>query len=335
MSSGRHSGTGALLDDLFEAWIVELRRKGRSPNTIDGYQRVYDRNIRPTLGIKPVTKVTTMTLTDLYGAHQVRGLAPRSVYQVHACRSSMFTQACRWAWRDSNPVQWAEPPSLPNVTPVVPTPEEVRALITAAELSRRPEYARAILLADDHRCAPSGAVRVAAWTRSRPRARPAARDGIGGAAEARADPGDPDEEPARRTIAVDELTVMIIRAQLAHTEEHAAFAGVALDSDAYLFSDAADGTVPWKPDSVSQFFGRLRDRARLAHLSFHQLRKFMETYGQEMGYSVTEVALRAGHNPSVAARHYSGKVAETDHELARAIASLLVRGEPEPTAERE
>jgi hypothetical protein len=33
-----------------------------------------------------------------------------------------------------------------------------------------------------------------------------------------------------RTIAVDELTVMIIRAQLAHMEEHAAFAGVALDS---------------------------------------------------------------------------------------------------------
>jgi integrase len=110
--------------------------------------------------------------------------------------------------------------------------------------------------------------------------------------------------------------------------------GFILDSDAYLFSDAADGTVPWKPDSVSQFFGRLRDRAGLAHLSFHQLRKFMETYGQEMGYSVTQVALRAGHNPSVAARHYSGKVAETDRELARAIASLLVRGKSEPTAGR-
>ncbi len=41
-------------------------------------------------------------LTDLYGAHQRRGLSARSVYQNHACLTSMFTQACRWGWRDSN-----------------------------------------------------------------------------------------------------------------------------------------------------------------------------------------------------------------------------------------
>jgi hypothetical protein len=30
--------------------IVELRRKGRSTNTIDGYEQVYRRDIQPTLG---------------------------------------------------------------------------------------------------------------------------------------------------------------------------------------------------------------------------------------------------------------------------------------------
>jgi integrase len=230
VSKGRHSGTGALLDDLFEAWIVELRRKGRSPNTIDGYQRVYDRNVRPTLGTKPVTKVTTKTLTDLYGAHQARGLAPRSVYQIHACLSSMFTQACRWGWRDSNPAQWAEPPSLPNVTPVVPTPEEVRALITAAELSRRPEYARAILLA-----ATTGVRRAELCALRRGRDLDLERGRLHVTASVVQLKDVPIQEiPTKnrrvRTIAVDELTVMIIRAQLAHMEEHAAFAGVALDS---------------------------------------------------------------------------------------------------------
>ena len=97
-----------------------------------------------------------------------------------------------------------------------------------------------------------------------------------------------------------------------------------LVEDAYVFSDAVDGSVPWKPSSVSQYFKRLRDRADLGHLNLHSLRKFMETYGQEMGYSMTQVALRAGHNPAVAARYYSGKVAETDRELAQAVASLLV-----------
>jgi hypothetical protein len=81
------------------------RRKDRSPNTISGYERVYRHDIQPTLATMPVTKVVTKTLTDLYGAHQRRGLSARSVYQIHACLSSMFTQACRWGWRDTNRAQ--------------------------------------------------------------------------------------------------------------------------------------------------------------------------------------------------------------------------------------
>ncbi len=152
VGKGRHTGSRATLNDLFGEWIIELRRKGRSPNTVHGYELVYERNIKPTLGAMLVTKVTTKTLTDLYltdlyGAHQKRGLAARSVYQVHACLSSMLTQACRWGWRDSNPAQWADPTSIPNTEPTVPTPEEVRVLIDEAERSKRPEMARAILVA--------------------------------------------------------------------------------------------------------------------------------------------------------------------------------------------
>jgi integrase len=72
VTKGHHSGTRATLDDLFEAWIIEPRRKGRSPHTLHGYERVYERNIRPTLGKVEVSKITTKRLTDLYGAHQAR-----------------------------------------------------------------------------------------------------------------------------------------------------------------------------------------------------------------------------------------------------------------------
>ena len=107
VTKGRHAGTRATMDELFDAWVLELKRKGRSPNTIHGYTSVYGRCIRPTLGRTEVAKVKMKMLTDLYGAHQERGLSPRSVYQIHACLSSMFTQACRWGWRESNPAQWA------------------------------------------------------------------------------------------------------------------------------------------------------------------------------------------------------------------------------------
>ena len=102
------------------------------------------------------------------------------------------------------------------------------------------------------------------------------------------------------------------------------FAQVELVENPYVFTDVADGSVPWKPDAVSRYFGRPRARIGLDHLDFHDLRKFMATYGQEMGYSVTQVAMRAGHDPSIAAKHCSGRVNETDRALAAAVASLIV-----------
>ena len=127
-------------------WNWNSIRKGRSPNTITGYRQTYTRNIRPTLGGVAVSKITTKMLTDLYGEHQRRGLKPRTVYQIHATVSSMLTQACRWGWRDSNPAQWAEPPARDNHAPVVPTPEEVMALLDAARRSRSPDKGRAMFV---------------------------------------------------------------------------------------------------------------------------------------------------------------------------------------------
>jgi integrase len=323
VSKGRHTGSRATLDDLFAEWIIELRRKGRSPNTVYGYELVYRRNIQPTLGTTQVTKVTMKMLTDLYGAHQQRGLSARSVYQIHACLSSMFTQACRWGWRDSNPAQWAEPPSIPNVEPVVPTPEEVRALIDEAERGKRPEMARAILVA-----ATTGLRRAELCALRRWRDVDLERGLLRVSASIANLAGQPLAEiPTKnrrvRTLALDDLTVAILRAQIAEVEARAELVRAELIDDPYVFTDVADGSEPWKPDTVSQYFGRMRKRVGLDHLDFHDLRKFMETYGQEMGYSVTQVAMRAGHDPSIAAKHYSGRVSETDRALAKAVASLI------------
>ena len=74
-----------------------------------------------------------------------------------------------------------------------------------------------------------------------------------------------------------------------------------LAADPYIFTDVVDGSEPWSPDAVSQYFDRMRKRVDLDHVKFHHLRKFMETYGQEAGFSVAQVAMRAGHDPSIAA----------------------------------
>jgi len=330
VGKGRHTGTAATLDDLFADWVVELRRKGRSPNTIRGYEQVYRHDISARLGAKPVRKITTKMLTDLYGAHQDRGLSPRSVYQIHACLSSMFTQACRWGWRDSNPAQWADPPSIPDTTPVVPDPEQVRMLVEAAKKSRRPEYARAVFIT-----ATTG-VRRAELCALRRRRDVDWERGVMTVtwsilALARQPLREiPTKNRRARPVALDQATLAALREQVEFLRDRAAQAGVELAEDAYLFSDAADGSVPWKPDAITRYFDRLRRRAGLPEVDFHHLRKFMETYGQNLGFSAVQVALRAGHDPSVAAKHYTGSVASADRALAKAVAALLI--EP-PTEE--
>ena len=235
----------------------------------------------------------------------------------------MFTQACRWGWRDSNPARWAGPPAIPNTAPVVPTPEEVRALIDAAEQSKRPEYARAILVAATTglRRAELCGLRVRDLDLER-----ALLDVVSTSVavlKGRVVKEIPTKNRRIRTIAIDDLTSAILRAQVDMMRARASFGQVAVVADAFVFTDAPDGSEPWKPDAVSRFFARLRKRIELDHLDFHYLRKFIETYGQEMGYSVTQVAMRAGHDPAIAAKHYSERVSETDRALATAVASLL------------
>ncbi len=238
----------------------------------------------------------------------------------------MFTQSCRWGWRDSNPAQWAEPPSIPNDAPIVPTPEEVMTLIEGARASRRPDKARAMFVS-----ATTGRRRAEICALRRDRDIDWERGTMTVSCSILDPKGKPlDEIPTKnrrtRPLALDEPTLAMLREQLESIEKRAVDGGVALAADPYLFTDAPDGSVPWRPHSISQYFTRLRDRVGLGHLVFHSLRKFMETYAQDLGFSTSQVAMRAGHDPSVMAKHYTGRIEEADRALASAVAALLKPG---------
>lgn len=319
---GRHVGTTATMDELCEEWLRELERKDRSPRTIDEYRRRYRHDIQPTLGTVRVSKVTTKMLTDLYGEHQRRGIAPASVHKIHATVSSMMSQACRWGWRTSNPAEWADPPPIVHEVPVVPTPVEVLRLIEEAGRSRRPEHAEVIYFA-----ATTGARRgeICGLRLSR------VDWEVGTVLIDRAivkQAGRKVERPTKnrrsRLVAVDERVLAFLRAQLSEAEERAVVVGTELVGDPYLLSCSVRGDEPWDPDTITQYFARVRDRLGLAHIEFKGLRRFMDTYGQELGFSMAQVAMRAGHDPAVAGKHYTGRVSEADRELASALGNLLM-----------
>jgi len=144
---------------------------------------------------------------------------------------------------------------------VVPTPDDVRKLIDAAEQSKRPEYARAILVA-----ATTGIRRAELCAVRRRRDVDWERGLLSITASIVVLKDVPLQEiPTKnrrgRTIALDDLTMSMLRAQVEMLERRAAMARVELAPDAYVFSDDIEGVVPWKPDAVSQYFGRLRRRA--------------------------------------------------------------------------
>ncbi len=96
-----------------------------------------------------------------------------------------------------------------------------------------------------------------------------------------------------RALALGPKTVQLVSAQREMMAARAQACGTSLAPTAFVFPDAADGDKPWRPDAVTQYFGRLRGRAGVrSEVQFKHLRKFMETYGQDLGFSLAQVALR-------------------------------------------
>ena len=91
------------MDALFDAWLADLRRKGRSPNYITGARRKIDRNLRPVMGAQPARDVTVSFLDEVLAGLGVvdRPGGPLSVATVRQHKhilSSVFS----YAWNASS-----------------------------------------------------------------------------------------------------------------------------------------------------------------------------------------------------------------------------------------
>ena len=139
---------GATVDQLYAEWVVELQSKGRSPNTIYGYELVYRRTSGPTLGRVAGDEGQHEDAHGPLLRSPSARLAARSVHQIHACLSSMFTQAMPMG------VARHEPDSAGRAAVAAERcPRRADARRGPVRSSRRPssrarpEYARAILVA--------------------------------------------------------------------------------------------------------------------------------------------------------------------------------------------
>ena len=115
-------------------WLDEVVRHSVRPNTLRSYRHLTRLYILPELGATPLPRLQAADVQRLYGRLLDRGLAPKTVRNVHACLRRALQQAVEWNLTARNVATLAVAPRVGREEVVALTPDQVRQLqVTARE----------------------------------------------------------------------------------------------------------------------------------------------------------------------------------------------------------
>lgn len=127
-----------------------------------------------------------------------------------------------------------------------------------------------------------------------------------------------------RRVSLDEGTVAALVEHRDRLEKIAAACGVALAEDPFVFTEAVDASMPWRPDSTTRAFRTLCARAGVEGVRFHDLRHYVATRLLAAGVDVRTVAGRLGHwNPATMLNVYAHFVPEADQQAAEVLGRMF------------
>ena len=309
------------LAELFDAVLEHLEALGREPTTLHGYRRMADRIIEE-VGDKPLRKLRASDCDRFYAALLRGGSSPARVRRYHAFLHRSLAQGVRWEWVPDNVSDRASPPPEPRRQMELQSIEAVARLIQVAEESKEPELGVAfrVLAAMGGR---RGEICGLRWTDI---------DFDSGLCAIRRAvkqvPGQPlvvgdAKNHQQRIVQLDRTTLE--RLQRHHREmlERAQTCGHDLAEDAYLLSDSADGSEPWRPSRLTQALRRLRDRAGYTG-RLHDLRHWHASLLLNAGEAPVVVAERLGHrDPSTTHRFYAHALPRADGRAAQLVDDAL------------
>ena len=106
--------TNATAGELIEAWFEQATRDF-SPKTVKETRGFIDRNLLPTIGAVPLSRLKASDLDRLYRRLQTAGgadggaLAPATVRRIHGILRRALAQGVKWGWIGVNPAASDEP----------------------------------------------------------------------------------------------------------------------------------------------------------------------------------------------------------------------------------
>jgi integrase len=321
-----HDQGSETVGDLLERWF-EIAEASWTPWTVVQHRSVIDSYLTPGLGDVPVRSLGVQAIDQFYaGLHRSGGrrgkpLAPATVRRIHAVLRRALQQAVRWGWLATNPAALATLPKSTAAEVVPPSASDVARLLGLAELED-PDLHCYLSLA-----ASTGARRSQMcglqW-------RDVDLDGCS-ILFARGVVDGPDGVVLKDTkngrayrVAINGSLLDLVVDHRDRVDKRAAEAGVVVARTAFVFSYEPDGSKPWRPDGVTNRFGRLRRAAGLEYVRLHDLRHYVATALLAAGVPVSTVAGRLGHaRASTTLNVYAHFIAATDQHAADVLGQLL------------
>ncbi|MDG9677767.1 tyrosine-type recombinase/integrase [Micromonospora sp. DH14] len=354
----RNPRTRATLDQLLDRWleVADIEATTRM-----GYVNKLNKHVRPVLGKLPVGRLDAETLESFYASlrrcrdwcggkeyvkHRVEGehtctakcrphvckpLSASSVRQIHWILSGALSRAVRWRWIAVNPASQAEPPAPPHPDPQPPNPADAARIIN--EAWRDPDWGALVWLAMTTG-ARRGELCALRWHHLNLASgvltlrRSAYLDEHGELREKDT------KTHQQRRLALDPETTEVLRELHSRYLDRLALLAADADADAdpadYVFSPEPDNSRGYRPDTVTQRYGRLATRLGIdSHI--HALRHYSATELINAGVDVRTVAGRLGHGGggTTTLRVYAAWLSESDQ---RAAGTLAARMPPRPAA---
>jgi integrase len=324
--SGRYDGTSATFEQLANKWL-DLVGKNLSPTTLRGYRNKLAVRIFPAIGDRPVNKITTDELDQLYRALVDHvGLSPATVRQINAIIRRALRQAVIWGWITTNPAANVTPPRVmkPKLSP--PDADQVDELLYYAS-QRDPELGHFLHIATSTG-ARRGEVCALRWSNLDTK--------LGTLTIERSIaevPGGVKEKDtkthAERRITLDDETLAVFEAQRTIVSDRAREVGMKVSAKGYVFSREPDCLVPMTPGTITKQFQVLRDSLGMDNVRLHDLRHFAATRMMTAGVPVRTVSGRLGHaNPATTLSVYTHFVEASDQAAALVMSNLRTKRRP-------
>ena len=121
--AARTRGERPGVEQVATAYLVLARRRGRKPSTLQNIESEVRVHIAPFFGTRPLDAIASHDVEDFVAVLEGKGLAPKTVRNIIATLSALFTfaRAPKRRWATVNPCDGIELPAIPD-------PEEIRFL---------------------------------------------------------------------------------------------------------------------------------------------------------------------------------------------------------------